>query len=274
MRALAILYIGPNNYPDFSREHLLSPIVGPDELLAQFPKTYLMCGEKDPLVDDTVVFAGRIRDAKRRKKQLGNSGRFGERLRISNLNNGTVVSEDSEDWVEVKIIQGASHAFLQMPSLLPENKGAIRVCALWLHECCQNKSSDDINTNCTELIHEDEGLTFTSRHSKNSGISNFKENENGDLVVQEPDQIQDSTTINNLHVSQSVPNLLPQSNDNIQKSTTTTVLAHGHELWEQANILNENEILKRRRETLVRNLAEGCGTTTTLEQSVSEKVTK
>ncbi|CAG8499116.1 28748_t:CDS:1 [Dentiscutata erythropus] len=271
MRALAIIYIGPNNYPDFSSDYLLSPIVGPDELLAKFPKTYLMCGEKDPLVDDTVVFAGRIREAKKKKRLLENGGRYGEGFRISSMNTSDNINTDSEDWVEVKIIQGSSHAFLQMPALLPENKGAIRACALWMHECCQDKSID-INTNSKELIHEDEGLTFTSHRSKNSGIANFKKNENRNLIYQEPEQIQDPTLINNnINVPQSFPNVLLPSDDNIQKSTTATVLAPGHKLWEQENILNENEILKRRRDTLVRNLTEGCNTAITVEQ---EKVTK
>ncbi|ORX81110.1 alpha/beta-hydrolase, partial [Basidiobolus meristosporus CBS 931.73] len=66
MRAMAILYVGPNQTPDFPHDYLLSPIVAPDELLAQFPKVYLICGEKDPLVDDSVIFAGRIREAKRK----------------------------------------------------------------------------------------------------------------------------------------------------------------------------------------------------------------
>ncbi|KAF0377030.1 alpha/beta-hydrolase [Gigaspora margarita] len=271
MRALAIIYIGPNNYPVFSSDYLLSPIVGPIELLAKFPKTYLMCGEKDPLVDDTVVFAGRIREAKKIKKrqQLEDKGRYGENFRMSSMNNNDNSNTDSEDWVEVKIIQGSSHAFLQMPTLLPENKGAVRACALWLHECCQDKT-DDINTNCTEIIHEDEGLTFTTRRSKNNGITNSKENENRNL---DPEQIQDSTSImNNLYVSE--PSAMIPSNDNIQKSVSTTVLAPGHEIWEQKNIVNENELLKRRRDTLVRNLTEGCNTTTAVEQSISEKMTK
>src|SRR5436190_16714632 len=125
MRAMAILYLGPNNYPDFSSDYLLSPIVGPDELLAQFPKVYLICGEKDPFVDDTVVFAGRIREAKMRKKQMANSAKFGENLRMSSVDKADK-SDDIDDWVEVKILQGISHAFLQMLALLPESSGAIR----------------------------------------------------------------------------------------------------------------------------------------------------
>ncbi|OLY81174.1 Hormone-sensitive lipase [Smittium mucronatum] len=68
MRAIAILYIGPNKTPNFEKDYYLSPIVAPEELLAKFPNTYFMCGEKDPLVDDTVILAGRIRDAKAKLK--------------------------------------------------------------------------------------------------------------------------------------------------------------------------------------------------------------
>ncbi|PVU89016.1 hypothetical protein BB561_005601 [Smittium simulii] len=71
MRALAILYIGPNNTPDFAKNYYLSPVVAPDELLARFPNTYFMCGEKDPLVDDTIILAGRIREAKSKIRAYG-----------------------------------------------------------------------------------------------------------------------------------------------------------------------------------------------------------
>ncbi|KAI9298606.1 alpha/beta-hydrolase [Neoconidiobolus thromboides FSU 785] len=73
MRSMAILYIGPHNRPDFTRDYYLSPLVGPEHLLAQFPKTYLICGEKDPMVDDTILFAGRIRQAKMRAQRRNNS---------------------------------------------------------------------------------------------------------------------------------------------------------------------------------------------------------
>ncbi|KAJ1977288.1 hypothetical protein H4R34_003639 [Dimargaris verticillata] len=64
LRAMAILYIGPNRRPDFARNYYLSPVVAPDHILAQFPPTSFVCGEKDPFVDDTVVLAARIREAK------------------------------------------------------------------------------------------------------------------------------------------------------------------------------------------------------------------
>jgi len=68
MRAMAILYIGPHRNPDFATDYYISPILTPTDLLAQFPPLLMQCGEKDPFVDDTVIFAGRVREAKRARK--------------------------------------------------------------------------------------------------------------------------------------------------------------------------------------------------------------
>lgn len=56
LRAMVILYVGPENKPDFTVDYLLSPANAPMELLAKFPKVYLMCGEVDPLVVSTINF--------------------------------------------------------------------------------------------------------------------------------------------------------------------------------------------------------------------------
>ncbi|KAJ2754549.1 hypothetical protein GGI19_002313 [Coemansia pectinata] len=68
MRAMVIMYIGPNGRPNFRTDYYLSPIVAPDHLLERFPPVYFMCGEKDPMVDDTVIFAARIRNAKQKTR--------------------------------------------------------------------------------------------------------------------------------------------------------------------------------------------------------------
>ncbi|RHZ75005.1 hypothetical protein Glove_218g49 [Diversispora epigaea] len=265
MRAMAILYIGPNNYPDFASDYLLSPIIGPDELLAQFPKTYLMCGEKDPFVDDTVVFAGRIREAKRKKKQM-NKGKFGEGLRMRGLNEPDKSNDSENNWVEVKIIQGISHAFLQMYHLLPESKGAIGASALWLLECFRDlPETNNIPTSNAIVINEDEGLVFGSHHSNTT--KSTQNTQNGtNISSQISDNVESPSTKLN-HVSNSISNA---SNETIQKqpadtpkihvSASQVTLSPGHErervLWEQQNILHEHEIMKRRREGLVRNLAD------------------
>ncbi|KAJ1722282.1 hypothetical protein LPJ53_003295 [Coemansia erecta] len=77
MRAMIIMYVGPNGRPNFRTDYYLSPLVAPDHLLERFPPVYFMCGEKDPMVDDTVLFAARIRMA----KQKALSGQRGSKAR-------------------------------------------------------------------------------------------------------------------------------------------------------------------------------------------------
>ncbi|KAH8811573.1 Alpha/Beta hydrolase protein [Xylogone sp. PMI_703] len=123
MRAMIILYVGPHNRPDFSRDYLLSPILAPDNLLALLPKVYLLTGERDPLVDDTVIFAGRLRRAKAAKHE--------EELRHS----GDVKLQrefDDRDVVEVTLIPGISHGFLQFAGIFPEGWKFIYKCGRWI----------------------------------------------------------------------------------------------------------------------------------------------
>ncbi|CDO76538.1 hypothetical protein BN946_scf184769.g2 [Trametes cinnabarina] len=165
MRAMAILYIGPYRNPDFQSDYQLSPILAPDHLLAQFPPLLMSCGEKDPFVDDTLIFAGRIRKAKRaRRTELerifaGKSALHGEHLRMSaasphlppgigrNVNVGReetmralqreherLSRETEEDWVQMHIFSEWSHGYLQMPSLMREAKVVINDLADWMEE--------------------------------------------------------------------------------------------------------------------------------------------
>ena len=124
MRAMVILYVGPHTRPDFTTDYLLSPILAPDILLVDFPKTYFLTGERDPLVDDTVIFAGRLRQAKytafQQRKELGlvpSSRNFNER-----------------EHVEVNIIPGISHGFMQFPGLFPDAWKYIIRCTRWMDE--------------------------------------------------------------------------------------------------------------------------------------------
>jgi len=124
MRAMIILYIGPHHRPDFSTDFLLSPLLAPESLLAKFPKCWMLTGERDPLVDDTLIFAGRLRQAKRAEwvaaKDLGLDwarGTFRE-----------------EDWVNVDLIPGISHGFLQFVGVFPEGWKYIYRCGKWITE--------------------------------------------------------------------------------------------------------------------------------------------
>lgn len=122
MRAMIILYVGPHNRPDFSTDFLLSPLLAPEALLAKFPKTYLLTGERDPLVDDTVIFAGRLRQAKHndfvQRKELGLQKSKDE--------------FDEKDHVEVTLIPGISHGFLQFVSVFPDGWKHVFRCGRWI----------------------------------------------------------------------------------------------------------------------------------------------
>ncbi|GAW04271.1 hormone-sensitive lipase [Lentinula edodes] len=153
MRAMAILYIGPHRNPDFMTDYHLSPILAPNHLLAQFPPLLMQCGEKDPFVDDTVIFAGRVREAKRaRKIELdlaisGKSARFGETLRMSSVDashaeniaamkreRDKLARESEDDWVQLVLFAEWSHGYLQMAALIPEAKVVIEDLGEWIDD--------------------------------------------------------------------------------------------------------------------------------------------
>ncbi|KAH9896288.1 Alpha/Beta hydrolase protein [Xylariomycetidae sp. FL2044] len=126
MRAMIILYIGPHNRPDFSQDYLLSPILAPDILLQRFPKTHFLTGERDPLVDDTVIFAGRLRRAKHAfHSQRSSQGMPGL---------DDITDFDEKDVAEVVLIPGISHGFTQFPTVYPPAWKLIDRCADWALE--------------------------------------------------------------------------------------------------------------------------------------------
>jgi len=131
MRAMIILYIGPHNRPDFSQDYLLSPILAPDALLQLFPKTYFLTGERDPLVDDTVIFAGRLRREKRALHAQRSNGR----------DPALLDDFDEKDICEVVLIPGISHGFIQFPALYPPAWKFIDRCAQWAVELLDTADS-------------------------------------------------------------------------------------------------------------------------------------
>lgn len=128
MRAMIILYVGPHNRPDFSQDYLLSPILAPDILLSKFPKTYFLTGERDPLVDDTVIFAGRLRRVK--AALLASGGRRLEYRDSDALTEGF----DEKAVAEVALIPGISHGFLQFPTVYPPAWRLIERTAGWIED--------------------------------------------------------------------------------------------------------------------------------------------
>ncbi|OCH95128.1 alpha/beta-hydrolase [Obba rivulosa] len=160
MRAMAILYIGPHRNPDFSTDYYLSPILAPSRLLAHFPPLRMSCGEKDPFVDDTVIFAGRVREAKRARlheldEALSGAGsRAPEPLRMTARDVGVDVealrrerdrlaAQCDEDWVQMQIFTDWSHGYLQMPALMPAVRTVINDLADWIDAVFLRK--DDAN---------------------------------------------------------------------------------------------------------------------------------
>jgi acetyl esterase/lipase len=134
MRAMIILYIGPHNRPDFTQDYLLSPVLAPDTVLSQFPKTYFVTGERDPLVDDTVIFAGRLRRAKHAKHEAELAGQV------------QLVKEfDDRDVVEVTLIPGISHGFFQFVSTFPEGWKHIFRSARWIDTIFAETEQKELN---------------------------------------------------------------------------------------------------------------------------------
>lgn len=51
---MAMAYVGNNPRSEVSSDYMLSPLLAPMSLLERFPRTYILCGEVDPFVDDSV----------------------------------------------------------------------------------------------------------------------------------------------------------------------------------------------------------------------------
>ncbi|ORY32245.1 Alpha/Beta hydrolase protein [Naematelia encephala] len=162
MRAMAILYIGPRRNPDFETDYYISPILSPPHLLAHFPPVYLICGERDPFVDDTVIFAGKIREAKRARRAQAESGtrtgKFGEGLRMSSSTSSGlpdhILRETDEDWVQIRIIEGWGHGFMQMAALMREVDSVLQEMADWIDESFEKAAERDRDIEDVAAAHQ------------------------------------------------------------------------------------------------------------------------
>jgi acetyl esterase/lipase len=146
MRAMIILYIGPFARPDFSKDYFLSPLLAPDSLLEKFPKCYFLTGERDPMVDDTVLMAGRVRRAKARRAERlrvegEGEGRGHGQFKGMGQGGGLRKEDEEGDVVEVVLVPGISHGFLQFVSLFPEGWRYIFRVGRWIEEIFE--ASDD-----------------------------------------------------------------------------------------------------------------------------------
>lgn len=187
MRAMAILYIGPHHNPDFSTDYFISPILTPLNLLAQFPPLLMQCGEKDPFVDDTVIFAGRVREAKRARKieldiaLADKSARFGETLQMSTAHveddedikklkkeRGQLAEETEDDWVQMVLFSDWSHGYLQMLSLMSEARAVVEDLADWMDEAFVRYSGKGNGSPRVELKPVENSGTKKPRSRRNS----------------------------------------------------------------------------------------------------------
>ena len=131
MRTLITLYISPNNQPEFNKDYFLSPILAPEPLLAQFPKTYFLTGERDPLVDDTMIFAGRLRQTK--------LNQFIDAQEMSLVDERRIF--DEKEHVEVSLLPGISHGFFQMVSFFPEGWRYVYRSVEWIRELLEVRAA-------------------------------------------------------------------------------------------------------------------------------------
>ncbi|KAK5175006.1 uncharacterized protein LTR77_000142 [Saxophila tyrrhenica] len=124
LRGMIFLYIGEQARPDFATDFLLSPLRAPEHYLREFPKVYMLTGEKDPLCDDTAIFAGRLRAAHEHQFQTRKEmGIVAEREEF-----------DDSEHLHVEFIPGVSHGFLQFASVYAPAWGYIEMCSRWMKQ--------------------------------------------------------------------------------------------------------------------------------------------
>ncbi|KAJ5407727.1 hypothetical protein N7509_001610 [Penicillium cosmopolitanum] len=108
-----------------------------------FPKTYILTGERDPLVDDTVIFAGRLRQAKLHL--------FHERQDLGLEKSQRQFNE--KDHVEVSLIPGVSHGFIQMAGFFPDAWKYINRSAKWIESIFESTDLHESEYSLLQLSH-------------------------------------------------------------------------------------------------------------------------
>jgi hypothetical protein len=175
---MIILYIGPHNRPDFKTDFLLSPILAPDAILAAFPKTYFITGERDPLVDDTVIFAGRIRQAKLH--------RFHERQDLALEKSRVEFNE--KDHVEVNLIPGISHGFVNFPGIFPDGWKHIHKCARWITELLELAAERELRASSSSIASAAEKRLRSSESKDSKQQEKQQESRRGSLAESSADE--------------------------------------------------------------------------------------
>ena len=65
MRALVLLYLKNSPIdPQINTNYVLSPLLAPNSILQKFPKLSILVGDRDPILDDSIIFSAKVRRAK------------------------------------------------------------------------------------------------------------------------------------------------------------------------------------------------------------------
>ncbi|KAF9653808.1 alpha/beta-hydrolase [Thelephora ganbajun] len=213
MRAMAILYLSNRN-PDFSTDYQVSPIIAPSEVLARFPRVLMQCGEKDPFVDDTIIFAGRLRESKRaRLRELSTKMERGECSEPEGEEWARLNAESEEDWVEMALFPEWSHGYLQMGRLMKEATAVIVDIGVWIGEVFEGSKATG---------------SPQSNHSHKSHIG-------GDSIPSDAGGEADSGI--------GSPSLLPSSTSAASSGNSSA----SHQQQQLLKTITEGELLRRRR---------------------------
>lgn len=150
---MVLLYMGTDRGSnDFKNDPLISPLWADEALLAEFPKCYITCGDIDPLVDDSVMFVSRLRNARRKGVTPQRSGAGtpvpSNSLVVShpNISSLSIDSQSSSttqvpgihDVAELRLLTAVSHGFLQFEAVFPEVKKVYRDIGNWFLESFKN----------------------------------------------------------------------------------------------------------------------------------------
>lgn len=106
----------------------------------------MQCGEKDPFVDDTIIFAGRLRESKRaRLRELGTKMERGECSGAEAEEWERLSGESEEDWVEMALFPEWSHGYLQMGRLMKEAAAVIVDIGVWIGEVFEGSKAAGVS---------------------------------------------------------------------------------------------------------------------------------
>ena len=106
----------------------------------------MQCGEKDPFVDDTIIFAGRLRESKRaRLRELSTRMERGECSETEAEEWARLNGEKEEDWVEMALFPEWSHGYLQMGRLMKEATAVIVDIGIWIGEVFEGSKAAGVS---------------------------------------------------------------------------------------------------------------------------------